>query len=88
MLTTTPSVQPVRHVVQVVVVVFKLHASLPLPPQTQILNTSENKKQLTQIICQNFQSEIYVLGGHLHKLDVTGQDEEPVVIFPGCKVIQ
>ena len=86
MLTTAPSVQPERHVVQVVVGVFKLHALLPLPNQNQIIKTSENKKQRIQIICQN--SDIHELGGHPHQLDVTGQDKVPVEISPGCRVIQ
>lgn len=67
--------------------VFQLSPLSPLPPQSQILNSPDNKKQLVQIIVDTFKADQDILGGHKHKLVITGQDEVPIEISPGGIII-
>jgi hypothetical protein len=55
--------------------VFQLSANSPLPPQNQVLNVSENKRQLIQIIIETLVQSQWV---HQGKIIVTGQEDDPI----------
>ena len=60
--------------------VFQLSYLSPIPSQTQVLNSPQNKKQLIAIIVEKLVKQ---LDQHPHKLVITGQDPCPVEIFHG-----
>lgn len=55
--------------------VFQLSANSPLPPQNQVLNVSENKRQLIQIIIETLVQSQWE---HQGKIIVTGQEDDPI----------
>lgn len=63
--------------------VLQLSSNSPLPPQNQVLNIPENKKQLIQIIVETLVIDATVPGGYQSKQVVTGQDPTPTEISPG-----
>ena len=69
--------------------VFQLSANSLLPPQNQVLNVSENKRQLIQIIVTTLMAEDVVPPGHQSRLIITGQEDTPLEkITPNGVVIR
>jgi hypothetical protein len=58
--------------------VFQLSANSPLPPQKQVLNVSENKRQLIQIIIKTL---VQPQWEHQGTLIVTGQGDAPMLLY-------
>ena len=65
--------------------VFQLSANSPLPPQNQVLNVSENKRQLIQFIIETLVQSQWE---HQGKIIVTGQEDDPIQIAPDRVIIR
>ena len=66
---------------------YILRSITRLPPQKVILTVTQNKMQLTELICKDIMTHSHLLIFTTKKLIITGADPVPVDINPGSIII-